>query len=219
VLLSVAVKEAHMSIVKRWHVLSTLALLLLAVATGAEAAPGPVSSSGSPASGVRHATSRDAAVATSFGCREDRVAAIPGYYATEKTCVEYGGGGIRAHSVTRCWRDGGTKVECKIINGDTVIAQLWWGDGVIAGTAPGDNDCGPCFENSHYSQAWCPARPQTKQAKRRVGVVLLGTSWKLPGCPERACTLTLSASVRHCAVRAGVQSQEVYTSKAGYTSA
>jgi hypothetical protein len=98
----------------------------------------------------------------SFGCKEDTVAATPGYYATEKTCVEkrtisprY----MRTHSVTRCKGSGGVAVRCQKINGNTVGAGLYYtsgtGDQLYAGTVAGDQDCFNCTENSHYSVGRC----------------------------------------------------------------
>lgn len=98
----------------------------------------------------------------SFGCKEDTVAATPGYYATEKTCVEkrttsprY----MRTHSVTKCKGSGGVAVRCQKINGNTVGAGLYYVSGIedvlYVGTAAGDADCFNCTENSHYSGGKC----------------------------------------------------------------
>jgi hypothetical protein len=95
---------------------------------------------------------------------DDRIAASGPYYATEKTCVEVNGGKFRAHGVTRCWKSG-VLYPCYSINGNTAVTHLYMDDPVIpndvqpprvvAGTAPGDDDCTDCKENSHYSVLWC----------------------------------------------------------------
>jgi hypothetical protein len=99
----------------------------------------------------------------SMGCKTDTVAAIPGYYATGKTCIErWVGhvGNLRGHSVTRCYGSNHVAVKCRVINGDTVYTRLYHGDistnrWQLAEDAYPDSDCGSCHENSHYSYWLC----------------------------------------------------------------
>ena len=144
-----------MTTVRRWR----LVLLLLMMAASAMA---PTAQAASAGPGISSEPERTSADSASFSpvpgsCTgNDRVAAIPGYYATEKTCLEWNDlYGMQAHSVTRCWRDGGTQVACQKINGDTVTAELYASNTRFAVTKYPDPDCVNCKENSHYSVPHC----------------------------------------------------------------
>jgi hypothetical protein len=142
------------------------------------AAVTPVAWAGTAASA---AAPRQVAASGSFGCKTDTIASVwtdaGTYTATEKTCVEATGDGwVRAHGVTRCYRSG-QPFRCHSIYGFNVHTHLWVGNTLVARTAPGDDECFNCFENSHYSQNVCVSGgPATWQAREEN----LGVTW-VPG--------------------------------------